>query len=57
MVARSYGTEDLGIKLDLVERHAVVDAKIEALRHHAHLHRRAEPQPWLKVTTRPGVPA
>ncbi len=46
MIAHSYGTEDLGIEIDLVKRHAVVDAKIEALRHRAHLHRRAEPHPW-----------
>jgi len=43
MIARSYGTENLGIELDLIERHEIVDAKIEALRHRAHLHRRAEP--------------
>jgi hypothetical protein len=44
MVTRSDGREHLGDKLDLVERHAVVDARIEKLTHRAHLHRRADPQ-------------
>jgi hypothetical protein len=57
-VTRSNGAEDLGVKLDLVERHPVVDTKIETLTHRSHLHRRADPQRTLiqgyDVT---GVPA
>jgi hypothetical protein len=37
VVAHGNGTENLGIELDLVERHAVMDTKIETLTHRAHL--------------------
>jgi len=41
MVARRDGAENLGVELDLVEGHAVVHAKIETVRHRAHLPPRA----------------
>ena len=47
MVTRSDGSEHLGHKLDLVERHTVVDTRIETLTHRAHLHCRADPQQAL----------
>lgn len=60
-VTRSNGAEDLGVKLDLVERHPVVDTKIETLTHRSHLHRRADPQrtliPLIQGYDVTGVPA
>ena len=38
-VADRHGAENLGVELDLVERNAIGDAKIELLAHRAHLHR------------------
>jgi hypothetical protein len=58
VITLSNGTENFGIEIYLVERHAVVDAKIETLTHRAHLHRRADPRnPRNKATTRPDTPA
>src|SRR5215470_14458960 len=58
VVARGDGAEHLGDKLDLVERHAVVDARIETLTHRAHLHCRADPQQAvIPGYARPGAPA
>ena len=37
VVARGNGAENLGVELDLVERHAVMDTKIETLTHRVHL--------------------
>src|SRR5215467_2642104 len=37
VVTRGNGTENLGVELDLIERHAVMDTKIETLTHRAHL--------------------
>ena len=59
MVTPGNGAEDLCVELNLVERHTVVDPKIETLTH------RSPPpalggsaaNPWYKVTPRPGVPA
>ena len=38
-VADRHGAQNLGVELDLVERDAIGDAKIELLAHRAHLHR------------------
>ncbi len=38
-VADRHGAENLGVELDLIERNAIGDAKIELLAHRAHLHR------------------
>ena len=45
-------TENLRIKLNLVQRDAIVDAKVDILAHRAHLHRQTEPQkPEAQATT------
>ena len=36
VIAGGYGAEDFRIELDLIKRHAVVDAQIETLSHSAH---------------------
>ena len=38
-VADRHGAQNLGVELDLVERDAIGDAKVELLAHRAHLHR------------------
>ncbi len=47
MVTGSNGTENLGIQLDRIERHAVVYAKIERLTHRAtSIAERISSEPW-----------
>jgi hypothetical protein len=43
MVTRSDGAENFGVELDLVERHAVMDTKIETLTHRVHLLAKGSP--------------